>query len=374
MPESTQQPFREKNSFATGSKKKIIAVSLIIIFLIGVLTVVYVLTARQSKAVNNGLTSPVSNFINDALPASTPLPFFEITIPGLRERNYQSKLSDLQTVSQNGGYTSYLTSNDSDGLDVFGQLTVPSGNQPIGGWPAIVFIHGYLQPSQYQTLVNYNSYVDVLAGNGFVVFKIDLRGHAQSEGEPGGAYYSEDYVVDALNAYSALQSAEFVNREKVGFWGHSMAGNVVFRSFVVNQKIPAIVIWAGAGYTYSDLSEFGIDDNSYRPPPTDSPGRRKRQRLIDAYGAFSPESEFWKQVVPTNYLKNVGGSVQLNHAVDDNVVSIQYSRNLVKILSGSDINSELNEYQSGGHNLTGPTFNQAMDNTVRFFKEKLGTK
>ena len=48
--------------------------------------------------------------------------------------------------------------------------------------------------------------MDYLAQNGFVVFKIDLRGHGDSEGEPGGGYFGADYVTDTLNAHSALET------------------------------------------------------------------------------------------------------------------------------------------------------------------------
>lgn len=180
-------------------------------------------------------------------------------------------------------------------------------------------------------------------------------------------------VVDTLNAVEALRSSEFVDPDMIGLWGHSMGGNVVFRSFVAGN-IPAVVIWAGAGYTYSDLQEYMINDNSYRPQPTDSPRSRERQKLRDTYGNFDSGHWFWKQIPATNYLDGVKGSVQLHHAVDDNVVSIEYSRNLIKVLDGSGIEHDLNEYQSGGHNLTGTSFNQAMQKTIDFFKDNLSSE
>jgi dipeptidyl aminopeptidase/acylaminoacyl peptidase len=138
-----------------------------------------------------------------------------------------------------------LTSYDSDGLRVNGLLTIPKGQGP---HPAIVFVHGYIAPTIYKTTERYQDYVDYLARNGFVVFKIDLRGNGESEGDPGGAYYSGDYVIDTLNAYVALQSAEFVDPARVGLWGHSMAGNVTFRALVAKKDIPAVS--SGQGRLY----------------------------------------------------------------------------------------------------------------------------
>jgi len=340
---------------------------LTLIIIVGVLILVLVNQNIEKNPEN--ITASYKSETEDIV--STPIPFEELTIPYLRNREYSSNLGNMEKVSENASYISYLTSYSSEGLKVYGLLTQPVGKKPESGWPAVVFIHGYIPPSQYQTLVNYSSYVDFLARNGFVVFKIDLRGHGKSEGEPGGGYYSSDYVIDVLNAYSALQNADFVDRRKIGLWGHSMAGNVSFRSAVVKQNIPAVVIWSGAVYTYKDLQEYGINDNSYQPSSEDTPGRKRRMKLFETYGQFNSESDFWEQVVPINYLEGVSAAFQLNHAVNDDVVSVEYSRNLMKNLDKTKIVHELKEYSGGGHNITGNTFNQAMKNTVEFFKKYL---
>jgi len=341
---------------------------ILVIFVVGSVILVLSLIKRVQ-------TKPIS--FNQSLiqlfpkPSSTPDPFIDLTIPYLRERKYQSALASLEKITQNSNYTSYLTSYTSDNLRVNGLLTIPLGQQPVTGWPAIVFVHGYIPPKQYATLEKYQDYVDFLARNGFVVFKIDLRGHGSSEGEASGAYYSSDYVIDTLNAQAALQSADFVNPNSVGLWGHSMAGNVVFRSLAARPQIPAVVVWAGAGYTYSDLREYRIGDASYQSPPTGSERARKRKILFDTYGEFDPENIFWLQVVPTNYLTDIKGAIQIHHATNDEVVSIEYSRNLKKILDATSIVHELYEYPSGGHNLTGSSFTQAMQRTVEFYRRHL---
>lgn len=314
------------------------------------------------------LTQPINR---EPTPTPTPIPFADLTILYLRQRSFQSRLRTLEKSSENQMYTSYVANYDSDGLRINGLLTRPNGETPAGEWPAIVLVHGYIPPAQYQTTQNYATYVDYLARNGFVVFKIDLRGHANSEGEQSGAYYSGDYIIDTLNARAALAVSGFVNPDKIGLWGHSMAGNVVFRSFVAAQDISAVVIWAGAVYTYVDFSEYSIEDGSYQPPPANSEQARKRKELFETYGQFDPKSEFWKQVVPTNYLEGVGGAIQVHHALNDNVVSIGYSRNLMSLLDSTGIPHELHEYPSGGHNLTGESFTQAMERSVEFFRKHL---
>ena len=308
----------------------------------------------------------------DFTPQSSPQPFEELTIPYLRTRNYVSSLTEPVKLAETESYTSYLTSYNSDGLEINALLTEPKGERPLGGWPGIIFVHGYISPSEYQTTNQYAPYVDYLASHDLAVFKIDLRGHGTSQGEPGGGYYSADYVIDVLNALSALSSTSFVKEDSIGLWGHSMAGNIVLRALAAKPEIKAAVIWAGAGYTYSDIAEFRINDNSYQPPDEDSPARVRRQQLFDTYGQFDPNSDFWKQVPATNYLSDLAGTaIQIHHATDDPVVSINYSRNLDQLLTQAGINHQLVEYDSGGHNINGLSFNSAMAATTDWFKTYL---
>ena len=347
---------------------KIRKIILLLILLIGVNAVffgIFYFSIDKTKLNND---KPVGS---KQIASPTPFQFQEMTIPYLRARQYQSTLGKLDQATETSAYTGYLTSYSSDGFEVNGYLTIPKGAEPESGWPAIVFVHGYISPQTYRTLENYSAFVDFLAKSGFVVFKIDLRGHGNSEGEAGGGYYSSDYIIDTLNARAALQNSDFVNPNAIGLWGHSMAGNVISRALAAKPEIPAITIFAGAVYTYADFLEFRIMDNSYQPQPTDSPSRTKRQQIFDKYGQFDPNSEFWKMVPMTNYLSDIKGAIQLNHALDDQVVDIGYSKNLNDLLNKTSIPHEFNEYPSGGHNFTGATFNRAMQNSVDFFKKYL---
>ncbi len=296
------------------------------------------------------------NHPNFSPTSPTPMPFVEMTVPYLRNREYKSSLGDMQQVQDRDSYTGYLTSYNSDGLKINGLLTKPKEEPHVGGWPGIVFIHGYIPPTQYQTLERYIDYVDYLARNGFVIFKIDLRGHGDSQGEPGGGYFGADYIIDTLNAYSALQSSGFVNPKEIGLWGHSMAGNILMRSFAAKPDIPAVVIWAGAVYSYEDQIKYGIQDLSYRPPQFAYRTSNRRRELFEKVGSPSASSPFWRQVAPTNYLNDLKGAIQIDHAVDDQTENIGYSRDLVALLDKTSVPHEYYEYPSGGHNISGENF------------------
>lgn len=356
----------------SNTLSRILQVGVVIVLLLLVGATIFLLN-REQPLVRDPDPSILPEETLGKPPSPTPMPLSELTIPGMRERSYTSNLDELQQVFSNASYTSYLTSYDSDGLKINALLTQPSGDAPSGGWPAVVFVHGYIPPAQYDTLTRYQDYVDYIARNGFVVLKIDLRGHGTSEGESRGAYYSPDYVVDILNARAALQGADFVDAQAIGLWGHSMAGNAVLRASAVKPEIPATVIWAGAILTYGDRLKYGINDNSYvpRPTPTGPVVTSIRTKMRELYGEYDATVPFWQAMSPATYLSDLQGAIQINHAINDDVVNIGYSRDFAELIENTDVPFELNQYQSGGHNITGATFVEAMENTTRFFHEYL---
>ena len=55
-----------------------------------------------------------------------------------------------------------------------------------------MFNHGYIAPEAYKSTERYLAYVDMLARHGYIVYKIDYRGHDRSEGDAKGAYSDQD--------------------------------------------------------------------------------------------------------------------------------------------------------------------------------------
>ena len=298
----------------------------------------------------------------------------EITIQYLRDLEISgSEITFEQELTPTFYYQRHVVSYLSEGNKIYGLLTIPDTPQPEGGYKAIVFNHGYIPPTAYQTTERYIAHMDYLARSGFVVFKIDYRGHGRSEGEPTGSYYSPGYTIDSIAALKSLQTLAIIDPQGIGLWGHSMAGNLVLRAMLVEPDIQAGVIWAGAVYSYDDFAAYGIDDNTYRPPDTqaDSDRRRRSQEIFDAYGRPNTQSEYWRAVSLTENIEFLTSPLQLHHAQDDPVVSIRYSEDLAAVLLASGKDYEFYAYPGGGHNLISPYFDQAMLRTVEFFRRHL---
>jgi len=109
---------------------------------IGFFIILMILLSQSSIFRSFIITAIKQNELKPAQTSPTPFPFQEVTIPALRKRTYKSALNNRVLYEKHDQYTSYLTSYDSDGLKINGLLTIPNGETPANGWPAIVFVHG----------------------------------------------------------------------------------------------------------------------------------------------------------------------------------------------------------------------------------------
>ena len=332
-----------------------------------------------SKITDTPTSSPTSTV--PPTPTETEVVFEvgkEITIDYLRDLEITgSEITFEEELANGPNYHQDIVSYISEGNRIYGLLTIPFGEPPEGGFKTIIFNHGYIPPTVYRTTERYLAYVDYLARSGFVVFKIDYRGNGNSQGEPSGTYFSPSYTIDAISALKSLQMLDIIDPQGIGMWGHSMAGNLVLRAMLIEPDIKAGVIWAGAVYSYDDFAKYGINDTSYRPPPTpenqaEGFNRQSRsQEIFDTYGRPDTRVDYWKAVSLTENIGFLNNPIQLHHAEDDPVVNIGYSFDLADILQENGKEYEFYTYEGGGHNLISPYFDQAMLRTVAFFRKYL---
>lgn len=225
-------------------------------------------------------------------------------------------------------YLRYYAYYYSEGLKIYGLLTVPTGETPEGGWPAIIFNHGYIPPDVYKTTERYIAYVDRLASSGYMVFRIDYRGHDQSEGEATGAYGDAGYTTDVLNAVAAIKRYRNVNPEKIGMWGHSMGGFLTLRAMVLSGDVKVGVIWAGVVASYPDMLCCWHRTGSFVTPSAGSRGWRAN--WAELYGLPEDNPEFWSSISANSYLKDLSGPIQLHHGTADTDVPVAFSITLAE--------------------------------------------
>jgi len=310
-----------------------------------------------------------SNLENDGGLEDAPHP---LSIEALRNGEYPgSEIVIEQTLDSGSNYQRYIVSYKSEGLKIYALLTVPNGSPPAGGWPAIIFNHGYIPPAEYRTTERYVSYVDGFARNGYVVFKPDYRGHGNSEGEAVGAYGSSSYTVDILNAVASIKKYPTADPDRIGMWGHSLGGYITLRSMVVSKDIKAGVIWAGVVGSYQDLVERWRRRVTPTPQATLTSGRgRWRQELIERYGEPSQNPDFWNSISANAYLPDISGPLQLHHGTADSSVPLTFSQGLEQQMKDAGRQVELYVYEGDDHNLS-KNFSLAMRRSVEFFDKYL---
>jgi dipeptidyl aminopeptidase/acylaminoacyl peptidase len=298
----------------------------------------------------------------------TPTPF-PMSIQAMRAASYPgSDITIEKELASGNGYKRYYASYQSEGLKIYALLTVPDGHAPEGGWPAIVFNHGYIPPEQYRTTERYIAYVDWLARAGYIVFRIDYRGNASSEGNPSGAYGSPGYTVDVLNAVASLKRLPQANPNKIGMWGHSMGGYLTLRAMVISSDIKVGVIWAGVVGSYSDL--FYRWHHTGAAPTPDPTRQSWRQAWINQFGTPDENPQFWDSVTSNAYLADLSGPLQLHHSVDDSEVPVAFSEDLAKEIQSVGGTVQLYTYPGDDHNLAN-SFSLAMTRTIAFFDRYL---
>jgi len=318
-----------------------------------------------------------------------------LSIESMRRHEYPG--SDLvieQTLEPGSNYQRLIASYKSDGLKIYGLLTIPDGNPPAGGWPVIIFNHGYIPPEQYQTTERYVAYVDAFARNGYIVFKSDYRGHGNSEGKPEGAYYSPAYTIDVLNAVSSVKklkdpenpsaspstlssepkgSGSFVDSTRIGMWGHSLGGNITLRSMVISKDIKAGVIWSGVVGTYEELLTKWSRSRPWQPSDKEIESHvgSIRANLIEKYGQPQDNPEFWQSIDPRSFLQDISGPLQLHVGLSDEEVPPLFSESLKNDLENQNKSVELYAYEGADHNLSSPSFELAMQRSIEFFDKYL---
>lgn len=298
-------------------------------------------------------------------PTATPVPH-PMSIIALRNQEYPgSEITVVKELERGVNYRRYYVYYLSEGLKIYALLTIPNGEKPDGGFPAIVFNHGYIPPDVYRTTERYIHYVDQLARSGYVVFRIDYRGHDQSEGEAAGAYGNPGYQIDVMNAVTSLQRHPDVNPEKIGMWGHSMGGYLTLRAMVISDEVKVGVIWAGVVASYTDLLYNWRRTGAFTPSPS-STGRGWRGAWIEQYGTPEQNPVFWDSVSATSYLAELSGPLELHHGTADEDVPVEFSIRLAELgrQYGQIVN--LYTYDGDNHNIS-KYFSQAMRQTIAFY-------
>ncbi|MGE5375883.1 MAG: alpha/beta hydrolase family protein [Bacteroidota bacterium] len=325
---------------------------------------------NTSNTSNTSSISPLYSFgtsLQLVSPSGLSTNSHPLQIDAKRSRDYPgSDITIEATLDPGSNYSRYYVSYLSDGLKIYGMMTVPNGPKPPTGWPVVIFNHGYIPPNIYRTTERYVRYLDEIASHGYIVFKSDYRGHDRSEGTPGGAYTQDNYTTDVLNAVASVKHYPDADPNRIGMWGHSMGGYITLRSMVITKDIKAGVIWGGVVAPYPDLYTRW---NPAARETAQGPGSWVYS-MEQSFGTPQSNPRFWQSISANSYLKDLNGPIQIHTGLADEEVPWQFSQMLYDEMLAAHQTAELYTYEGDNHNISN-NFGLAMQRTVEFFDRYL---
>jgi dipeptidyl aminopeptidase/acylaminoacyl peptidase len=285
----------------------------------------------------------------------TPDPYAGLTIDDLRERQYgEGTLEVTETLGSNADFARHIIRYPSDELTIYGFMNVPHGEGP---FPVAVVLHGYIEPSRYNTIAYTTRYADALARAGYLVLHPNLRGYPPSDEGPNR--FRVGMAVDVLNLIALLRASagqpgplKTANGEWIGLMGHSMGGGITLRVITVDRDVDAAIL-------YGSMSA-NERTNYERVFHHWSNGTRGHEELA------TPEEDL-RRISPATFLSEIETPLSIHHSVDDTSVPVEWSRDLHEQLQAMDHDAEYFEYEDTPHTFNGEADRLFMERMIRFF-------
>jgi uncharacterized protein len=237
-----------------------------------------------------------------------------LTVDALSKRQLNGgTIQTVRTMATFPSFKRYLIAWDSDGLRQYGFANIPNGKQQRA---VVLVLHGYVNPSTYNTTTYTTRYADALARAGFVVLHPNYRGHPPSQGNANGLF-RVGYALDVLHLLASLRTQAgkgiFANADatRVGLWGHSMGGGITQRVLVVRPS------WVKAAVLYGAMS---------------SDERENADRIYNFYSnrtrgefEYSTPDKWLRLISPFYFLSRVTAKISVHHGTADESVPYSWS-------------------------------------------------
>jgi len=215
----------------------------------------------------------------------------------------------------------------SGGKTVTGVVRTPKGKGP---FPAVVVVHGAVDPAKYTSGGDLVATQRALLDAGYLVFAPDLRGYAGSDPaqtagnlniDPGFGWsiiLDWGMALDVVNALQLLHTGaiDHVDTSRIGLLGHSMGGLLALDAAVIAPGSSNLVIALSA-----PASDFGELIGSLEATKVNG-----LQELLDKVGTPSENPQYWADISPRSFFDRATEPLLLIHGGADTTTLPEWSK------------------------------------------------
>ena len=283
-------------------------------------------------------------------------PLERYTFENLRKRVYLgSTIEKGRDLFKHDLYTPMLFTYEVEGKNISGQINVPKGTVPFGGWPVVVMLRGYVDQEMYKIGMGTKNAAGYFASNGYVTLAPDFLGYGESDMPPDNVFEERfSRPVQVMELMASIKSLDKADESIISIWGHSNGGQLALSVLEISGKDYKTSLWAPVSkpFPYSIL---------YFTDEFDDEGKALRKVLAGLEAQYEIE-----QYDMTKYLEWIEAPIQIHQGTIDDAVPLEWSLELNERLKLLEKQVELYQYPGADHNLVG-AWDVAMKRTLEWF-------
>ncbi|MFD2167808.1 DPP IV N-terminal domain-containing protein [Thalassotalea euphylliae] len=240
---------------------------------------------------------------------------------------------------------------DDDTTNLYYKLYKPKGMEPGKQYPVIVSVYGGPHAQRVTNAWSKKEYfTQYLVQQGYIVFQLDNRGsNYRGTGFEFPIYekLGDVEVTDQITGVKYLHTLPYVDKERIGVYGHSYGGYMALMSMFKAGD------YFKAGVSGAPVTDWMLYDTHYT------------ERYLNHPKA---NAEGYEQSSVFPYIDGLNGALLVYHGMADDNVLFTNTTKLIKAMQDQNKTFELMTYPGSKHSMRGKKVQVHLGNTiVNFF-------